>query len=129
MGCTPVLLYTLGLLPFGLALARFPHVLNVIKEPLLGPPHSHTLYHAPINRLGVTSAPILPRFARLLVSSTKSPRVKKTMQATFALHHGKQGDGSYLGSMFVEPAWILRSIRTIIEATIDRKTAIHVMML
>jgi hypothetical protein len=87
MGCSPVLLYTLGLLPFGLALARFPHVLNVTGEPLLGPPHSHTLYHAPTNRLGVTLAHIFPRFTRLLVSDTGSPRVKnkKTIEGTFVM--------------------------------------------
>jgi hypothetical protein len=38
----------------------FSHVLNVIKEPLLGPPHSHTLYHGPTNRSDVKSAHTLP---------------------------------------------------------------------
>jgi hypothetical protein len=60
MGLTPSLLYTLGLLPLGLALVRFPHVVNVIRVPLLGPLHSHALYHVPINRSDVTSAHILP---------------------------------------------------------------------
>jgi hypothetical protein len=35
--------------------------------------------------LGVTLAHILPRFVRLPVRDTKSPRVKKTMQATFVM--------------------------------------------
>jgi hypothetical protein len=30
MGCTPALLYTLGLLPFGWTLQCFLHVLNII---------------------------------------------------------------------------------------------------
>jgi hypothetical protein len=33
MGHIPALLYTLGLLPFGLPLRGFSHVLNVIREP------------------------------------------------------------------------------------------------
>jgi hypothetical protein len=70
-------------------LQGFPHVLNVIRELLLGPPHSHILYHAPTNRLGVTLAHILPRFARLPVTDTKSPRVKKTMHATFITERGQ----------------------------------------
>jgi hypothetical protein len=81
----------------GWPLQGFPHVLNVTREPLLGPLHSHTLYHAPTNRSGVTSAHMLPRFARLLVSNTKSPRVKHN---TGYICHGKQGNGSCLGSMF-----------------------------
>jgi hypothetical protein len=88
MGCTPALLYTLGLLPFGLPLQGFSHVLNVIREPLLGPLHSYTLYHEPTNRSDVTLVHILPRLARLLVSDTKSPRVKKTVQTTFVIKSG-----------------------------------------
>jgi hypothetical protein len=85
MGHTPALLYTLERLPFGFTRARFPYILNSIREPLLGPLHSHTLYYAPTNRSGVTSTHILPRFTRLPESNTKSPRVKKTMQATFVV--------------------------------------------
>jgi hypothetical protein len=79
MGYTPALLYTLELLPFGLqkTLASFPHVPNVISDSLLGPPHSHTLYHASTSRSGVTLAHLLPRLERLPVSTTKSTRVKK----------------------------------------------------
>jgi hypothetical protein len=58
MGHTPALLYTLGLL--GWLLQGISHILNVITEPLLGPPHSHTLYHVPTNRSDVKSAHILP---------------------------------------------------------------------
>jgi hypothetical protein len=97
MGCTPALLYTPGLLPFGWPLQGFLLVLNIITEPLLGYPHSHTLYHAPTNRSGVISAPLLPRFVRLLVSNTKSPRVKKQ----FRLHLSwKAGQWVCLWSMF-----------------------------
>jgi hypothetical protein len=130
MGRTPALLYTLGLLPLGLALARFPHVLNVTRQPLLGPPHSHTLCHAPTNKLVVTSAHILPRFARLPVSNTKGPRVRKTMQATFVMESRAMGLvlGACLMLSCLVPL-ILWSIRTIIEATTERKTATHVMML
>jgi hypothetical protein len=101
MGHAPALLYTLGLSPFGLALARFPHVLKVVREPLLGPPNSHTLYHAPTNRLGVTTAHILPRFVRLLVSDTKGPRVKKTTQAIFVMESGTTGL-----VLVLEPTWL-----------------------
>jgi hypothetical protein len=129
-GCTPFLFYTLGLLPFGLAHTRFSHVLNVIREPLLGPPHSHTLYHAPTNKSSVTLAHILPRFVRLLVSDTKNPRIKKTIQATFVLESMVMGlfFGACLMLPFLVPL-VLQSIKTIIEATIHRKTATHGMML
>jgi hypothetical protein len=40
------------------------------------------------NRSGVASAHLCPRFARLLVSDTKSLRVKKTMQGTFVMERG-----------------------------------------
>jgi hypothetical protein len=57
----------------------------VIKEPLLGPLHNHTLYHIPQNRSGVILAYILPRFARLPISNAGSPRVRGTMQTTFVM--------------------------------------------
>jgi hypothetical protein len=90
MGRAPVC-YILGLLSFGLILAKFPHVLNVIREPLLGSPCSHILYHTPTNGLNVTSAHILLRFVRLQVSDTGSPRVRGTMQAIFAMESKKSG--------------------------------------
>jgi hypothetical protein len=114
----------------GCPLQGFPHVLNVIRELLLGPPHSHTLYQAPTNRLGVTSAHILPGFVRLLVSDPKSPRVKKTMQATFVVESRVMGLilETCLMILCLVPL-VLWFIRTITEATTERKTATHVMML
>jgi hypothetical protein len=75
----------------GWPLQGFPHVLNVIKEPLLGPLHSHTLYHTPINRSDVTSAHTLLQFARLLVGDAGSPTVRGTMQAIFVMERGENG--------------------------------------
>jgi hypothetical protein len=43
MECTSDLLYTLGLLPFGLTLTRFSYVLNVIREPLFPCWELHTV--------------------------------------------------------------------------------------
>jgi hypothetical protein len=60
MGHTPTLLYTFGLSPFGWALQGFSYVRNVTRDPLLGPPHNHTLYHAPTNRSDITLAHVLP---------------------------------------------------------------------
>jgi hypothetical protein len=117
-------------LPFRLAFARFLHVLNVLREPLLGPPHSHTLYPSPTNRSSVTSTHILPRFVRLLVNNSESPRVKKTIQATFVME--SRVIGLVLVACLMLPCLvplILWSIRTIIEATTERKTAAHVMMI
>jgi hypothetical protein len=48
------------------------------------------------------------------------------------IHHGKQGNGSCLGSLFdvtLPGSLVLQSIRTIIEATIERKRGTYVMML
>jgi hypothetical protein len=97
---------------------------------LLGPPHSHTLYHIPTNRSGVTSAHVLPRFVRLPFSDTKSPRVKKIMQATFVMESRRPGLA--LGACLVLPCLVplvLQPIRTILEVTIETKTAAHIMML
>jgi hypothetical protein len=68
MGQQPCLLSSVHLNSYHLdwPLQGFPNVLNFTREPLLGPPHSHTLYHTPTNRSGVISTHILPRFARLL---------------------------------------------------------------
>jgi hypothetical protein len=83
----------------GWLLQSFPHVLSVIREPLLEPPCSHILYHTPTNRLDVTSAHILLRFARLLVGDTGSPRVRGTKQVTFAMESDKSGSAG--------PIWTL----------------------
>jgi hypothetical protein len=91
MGCAPVFLYTLDSYFLGWPLQGFPHVLNVIRETLLGPPHSHTLYHTLTNRWDVTSAHILLRFGRLVVGDTESPRVRETMQATIVMGSGENG--------------------------------------
>jgi hypothetical protein len=68
-----------------------PHVLNVIREPLLGHPHSHTLYHAPASRSDVTLAHILLRFVRLLVGDTGDPRVRGTTQPIFVTESRENG--------------------------------------
>jgi hypothetical protein len=47
--------------------------------------------------MSAISAHILPKFVRLLVSETKSPRVKKTIGYVC---HEKWGDGSCLGNIF-----------------------------
>jgi hypothetical protein len=104
--------------------------MKIVREPLLGPPQSHILYYAPNNRLGVTSAHRLPRFARLLVSDSTSPRVKETMQATFVIKSRQRV--LVLGACLMSPCLVplvLWSIRMIIEASIERKTAVHIMVL
>jgi hypothetical protein len=100
----------------GWPLQGFPHVLNVVREPLLGPPHSHTLYHPPTNKSGVSSAHILPRFVRLPVSDTESPRVRK-IQDTFVIKSRVMG--LVLIACLMLPCLVplvLQSIRTITEA-------------
>jgi hypothetical protein len=124
MECTLALLYTLGLLPFGLALERFSSCTECYKRALLGPSHSHTLYHIPTNR----SYP--PWFGRMPVSDTKSPRIRKTIQATFVIK--SRAMGLALGACLMLLCLVLLvlwSIRTIIEATIERKPAAQLMML
>jgi hypothetical protein len=96
MGHAPVFLYTLGLLLFGWPLQSFHHVLNVIREPLLGPLHSYDLYHILANMSAVTLACILLRFVMLLVGNTRSPRVSETMQATFVMENGKNGSVGFI---------------------------------
>jgi hypothetical protein len=49
------------------------------------------LYHTPANKLDVTLAPILLRFARLLIGDTGSPRVRGTMQAIFVKESRENG--------------------------------------
>jgi hypothetical protein len=61
---------------------------------MLGPPHSHTLYHTPINSSDVTSACIHLRFVRLLVGDTGSPRVRGTMPAIFVMERGENGSAA-----------------------------------
>jgi hypothetical protein len=60
MGRTPALLYTLGLLPFGLALARFFPCTKCYKRAIVGlsiPPYFD---HARTNRSNIKSAHIFP---------------------------------------------------------------------
>jgi hypothetical protein len=103
VGCTPALLYILGLLPLGWLLQSFPHVLNVIREALLGLPRSYTLYHTSANSSDVTSACILLRFARLQVSHTGSPsvypRIRGTIEATFAMESEESGSLDLYGTL------------------------------
>jgi hypothetical protein len=71
---------------------------------------------------------IHPRF--LLVSDTKSPRVKKTMQPTFVMESRTMG--LVLGACLMLPCLVplvLQSTRTIVEHIIKGKTAAQVMML
>jgi hypothetical protein len=80
------------------SLQGFPHVLNVKRQTLLGPLHSHTLYHTPTNRLDVTLAHILLRFEWLLEGNTGSPRVRGNNAGYIC--HGKWGEWvcwAYLG--------------------------------
>jgi ABC-type transport system involved in cytochrome c biogenesis permease component len=70
------------------------------------------------------------RLARLLVSDTKSLRVKKTVQATFVIK--SRVIGLILGVCLILPCLVplvLQSVKTIIKATIKRKIATHVMIL
>jgi hypothetical protein len=97
MGWTPLSFTCLDSYLLGWLLQSFPQVLNVIRQPLLGPPHSHILYHTPTNRSDVTLAHILPRFVRLLVSNTGSCRVRGTMQTIFAMESEESG--------FAGPIW------------------------
>jgi hypothetical protein len=58
---------------------------------MLEPLHSHTLYPTTTNRLDVTLAHVLLRFARLLVGNTGSPRVSRTIQAIFVTESRENG--------------------------------------
>jgi hypothetical protein len=64
----------------------FPQVLNVIREPFLGPPHSHILYHTPTSRSDVTLAHII---LSMPLRDTGSCRLRRTVQATFAMESEK----------------------------------------
>jgi hypothetical protein len=77
------------------SLQVFPHVLNVIRQPLLESLHNHIVYHTSTNRSDVTLASNL-RFARLLVGNTGSPRVKGTMQDVFVMESGKNGSTGFI---------------------------------
>jgi hypothetical protein len=92
MGCTPVLLYRLDLLPFGLALARFHPYTECYKRDFVGTSTQPYFVSYTHQRSDITSAHIFLGFARLLVSDSGSPRVRGTMQATFEME-----SGSYLG--------------------------------
>jgi hypothetical protein len=95
MGHTPAFLYTLGLLPFGLALSSFPPSTECYKRAFLGDLH-HTLYHTSTNGSDVTLAHILFMFVRLLVGNTGSPRVRGTMQATFIMESRENGSAGLI---------------------------------
>jgi hypothetical protein len=69
---------------------------NVIREPLLGPPHSYTLYHTPANTSDVTSAHILLKFVRLLVGHTGSLKVRETMQAICVMERRENGSAELI---------------------------------
>jgi hypothetical protein len=62
---------------------------------------------------------------RLLIRDTKSPRVRKIIEAMFVLKSRVMG--LVLGACLMLPylvPLVLWSIRTIIEATIEKKTAV-----
>jgi hypothetical protein len=65
-----------------------------------------------------------------VVADTKNPRVKKTIQTTFVTK--SRAMGLILEACLILPCLVplvLWTIRIIIEATIKRKTATHLMML
>jgi hypothetical protein len=130
MGHTPALLYTLGLLAFGLALTRFFPCTKCYKKVIVGTSTQPYFVSCTHQQVRCYIGSYTPRLARLLVSDTKSPRVKKTMQTTFVIK--SRAMGLILGAGLILP-WLvplaLWSIRTIMEATIKRKMATHVMML
>jgi hypothetical protein len=78
---------------------KVPPCTGCRKTAVLGPPHSHALYGAPTSRSGVTSAPVLPRLARLLVS----PRVKAN-DAGYSCH-AERVMGLLLGACLMSPSW------------------------
>jgi hypothetical protein len=82
------------------SLQGFSHVLDVIREPLLRPLHSHTLYHATTNRSDVK---LVIRLIRLLIHDTKSPRVKKTIDY---ICHKSRVMGLILGSCLILPCLV-----------------------
>jgi hypothetical protein len=88
MGHTPALLHTLGLLPFGLALTRFFPCTKCYKRAIVGASAQPYFVSCTHQRSNVTLAHITPRLIRLLISDTKSPRVKKTIQTTFVIKVG-----------------------------------------
>jgi hypothetical protein len=82
------LLCTLELLPFGLALARFPQCTKYYKRALVGTstqPYFVSYTHQQV-RCYISS--YAPKFARLLVSDIGNSRVKKPIQATFVMKSG-----------------------------------------
>jgi hypothetical protein len=116
-GLTPALLYTLEPLPFGLQ--NFPHVLSV-REILLGLLHNHTLYHAPTNRLDITWAQVFE------VASKQYWKSQSKKNNAGYICHGKQAMGLVLGICLMWPCLVplvLWSIKTITEATKEKKTA------
>jgi hypothetical protein len=126
MGCTPAVLYTLGLLPFGLALARFPPCAECYKRAIVGTSAQPSFVSCTHQQVGCYIGSYAPGFLKLLVSKSRSLRVKKVLQATFVMKSGAMG--LVLGAYLMLPCLVLLvlwSIRTIIE----RITATHVMML
>jgi hypothetical protein len=119
MGCTPALLYTLGLLPFGLALTRFSPCTKCSKRAIVGTATQPYLVSYTHQHVRCKIGSYTPRLMRLLVNDTESPKVKQTMQTTFVIKAGLMG--LILGTCLILPCLVplvLQSIRTILEATI-----------
>jgi hypothetical protein len=129
MGGTPALLYTLGLLPFGLDLTRFSPCTKCYKSHcwdlrttilcILHPPTGQMLHQF-----------IYSQVSEVAVSDTKSPRVKKTLQTTFVIKTRVMD--FILEACLISPCLVplvLWPIRTIMEVTIKRKMATHAMRL
>jgi hypothetical protein len=73
---------------------------------------------------------IYSQINKVASNDTKSPRVKKTIQTTLVIKNRMMG--LILEACLILPflvPLVLWSIRTIMEATIKRKMATHVMML
>jgi hypothetical protein len=88
MGCAPSLPYTLGLLPFGLALARFFPCTKSYKRVIVGTSTLPYFVSCTQQHVRCYIGSYTPRLMRLLVSNTRSPRVKKTIQVTFVIKSG-----------------------------------------
>jgi hypothetical protein len=130
LGLTPALLYTLGLLPFGLALTRFAPYTKCYKRTIVKTSTQPYFVSCTHQQVRCYIGSYTTRLTRLLVSDTKSPRVKKTVQTTFVIK--SRAMGLNLAACLMLPCLVplvLQSIMTIMEVTIKRKMATHVMML
>jgi hypothetical protein len=114
----PVFFYTLRLLPFGLALARFLPCTECYKRAFFG---TSAQPHFVFNRSDIISDHILIRFGRLLVGDTGNPRVRETMQATFVMESGENGSA---GSIWdIEEALIEGGVQNVVQEQLVRETA------